>query len=531
MKSIGRDLLISISLSNLCFLKVWGRLLDPKQAYFDPGWRTHELLALLILTIGLAGILTAATQFVRRKGGPLAHSAMSWAFLMAVLVTFLYGGTAFLGKMGMIWVGVAFLTGIGAPVAYLRWRPRMRRMFITALLIMSPFAALTFVQAAYFFKKGNDTFRDSRVAEMVQTEKFSPRVVWIVFDELDEKVAFDEHPSGQSLPEFEKFRSQALTATNAHPPADGTFMSLPALLSGSSISAALPMSENKLLLRLADTGTWVSWREQPNIFRRARAMGVNSALVGWYHPYCRVIADSVNFCAWTGGPYDEMFYRAPYSELGKIAYREVLEVFGNRQWIVSHDRTQSTKQHVFLAEQSKQALGNPAYGLVFLHLSVPHPPGFYDRRTRTWSADRASYLDNLALADRTFGEIRALLERAGTWDDTAVLVTSDHWFRTWMWRGKAAWTNEDEAVFSGRESHRVPFMLKLPRENVGVRYDKPFNTVVSADIVAAILARQAADPQSVTKLIENLTARVNQTTYREDENVLPPVFHLPDLLP
>jgi cytochrome b561 len=32
------------------------------------------------------------------------------------------------------------------------------------------------------------------------------------------------------------------------------------------------------------------------------ALVFNTALLGWYHPYCRVLGASLNFCAWHDGP-------------------------------------------------------------------------------------------------------------------------------------------------------------------------------------------------------------------------------------
>jgi hypothetical protein len=39
-----------------------------------------------------------------------------------------------------------------------------------------------------------------------------------------------------------------------------------------------------------------NWRGEPNVFRRARELGVNAAAVGWHHPYCRVLGDSLARC-------------------------------------------------------------------------------------------------------------------------------------------------------------------------------------------------------------------------------------------
>src|SRR5262249_35435519 len=51
-----------------------------------------------------------------------------------------------------------------------------------------------------------------------------------------------------------------------------------------------------------------NWRDQPTIFKRARELGVNAELVGWHHPYCRILGDSLVRCLDipTGAPTDAL---------------------------------------------------------------------------------------------------------------------------------------------------------------------------------------------------------------------------------
>ena len=46
---------------------------------------------------------------------------------------------------------------------------------------------------------------------------------------------------------------------------------------------------------------------------------------------------------------------------------------------------------------------------VFIHLPVPHPPGIYDRRAGH-QRPTGTYIDNLALADRTLGDLMRILD-------------------------------------------------------------------------------------------------------------------------
>jgi hypothetical protein len=80
------------------------------------------------------------------------------------------------------------------------------------------------------------------------------------------------------------------------------------------------------------------------------------------------------------------------------------------------------------------------------------------------------YFDEVALADRSMGELREAMERGGVWDSTAVIVSSDHWYRA-------------KPLIGYPKDTRVPFMVKLPGQTRGMRFDEPFNTVVTKRLI------------------------------------------------
>jgi hypothetical protein len=85
------------------------------------------------------------------------------------------------------------------------------------------------------------------------------------------------------------------------------------------------------------------------------------------------------------------------------------------------------------------------------------------------------------------------METAGVWEQSAVLASSDHWFRG--------------AVFlKGDEDHRVPFLLKLPYQREGAVFDPSFNTVLSQDLVLDILRGRVADARAAARWLETRRA-------------------------
>lgn len=128
---------------------------------------------------------------------------------------------------------------------------------------------------------------------------------------------------------------------------------------------------------------------------------------------------------------------------------------------------------------------------MFAHFPTPHPFAIYNRQRRDFTLSRTlSYADNLALVDRTVGELRRVLEQAGMWQSTTLLITADHGFRPDMWRDRQGWTPELERLTGGRQTPLVPFILKLAGEDRGLVYEQPFSNVVSGDLIVAILKGQ-----------------------------------------
>jgi membrane-anchored protein YejM (alkaline phosphatase superfamily) len=117
-----------------------------------------------------------------------------------------------------------------------------------------------------------------------------------------------------------------------------------------------------------------------------------------------------------------------------------------------------------------------------------------------------SYLDSVALVDRELGMLRRAIEEAGQWDRTAILVSSDHGWRTSTWRGGTTWTAEDEAV-AHQDTSGVPFVLKLPGQKTGLAFGKSFNTVLTRQVITAILNGQLSDPAAVPAFIESADPR------------------------
>src|SRR5205085_8296330 len=94
------------------------------------------------------------------------------------------------------------------------------------------------------------------------------------------------------------------------------------------------------------------------------------------------------------------------------------------------------------------------------------------------------YAGNLRLVDRTLGDVRKALEKAGMWDTSTILLTSDHPVRT---LAPFATPGQNPALRGLKQHNQVPYLLKMAGEMQGLVYDSAINTVVTKDLLLAVL--------------------------------------------
>ncbi len=502
-----RELAAALSLANLCYVRVWSELLtySAGDTYTMKLPYSRGAYVAVMLNVLLAGVFGwSAALLVRRRGGPRLRTAARWVFFLLLLLPvnavravlanrFDYLRSPLLQLLGTRNVVLLALVLAGAGLfVLLRWPDRVTRAATATLLILSPLVAITFAQAIWRAVSYDPApFRDATPAAILPL-KTSPRIVWVVLDEWDERLTFIDRPAGIALPELDRLRRESLFAANALPPGSETLISMPAFLTGREVTDTVKRGPSELLLRHPGAPRPVSWLTEPNLFSDARAAGFNTALVGWYHPYCRVIGASLNHCErWEMNmQYNTMgrtFGQLAPGQTRSLFETSLLSLFGQSLPVREHARTYQE-----MMTSSLRVLADRRYGLTLLHLPIPHAPHTYDRRTGRFDLRNSpikGYADSLVLADRTVGEIRRTLERAGLWDSTTVLFTADHGYRA-------------AEAFDGKKDQRIPFLLKMPGHAEPIEYTPTLHTIVLRDLFRAILRGDVATTGQVAAWLD-----------------------------
>jgi hypothetical protein len=534
-----RDAAISLSLANICFVKVWGKLLSGAGSYFTEFPIAYvSIIADVVL---LAALMFAAITIVRRRCNELLMKLARWAFLLAILTALnsiallilTISTTNFSTLLGR---NTAWFTGLAITavvvLAALKARNRIIRWAPPIILALLPFVIVTFSQSVWKLTRSVGVAYaagDRASATPIAHKKPVTRVLWIIFDELDQRMSLSQRPDSVEMPELDRLRRQSVYAVNAYPPAPLTYMSMPALITGRLVAKVTPVRADELMIKFDGEQNAVGWSTQANIFSEARRLGFNTGLAGWCHPYCEVIGGSLSKCDEVKEKSNDgitlqasMFLQAEglissVPLVPQVAIPIIQRVdFANRI-VTTGERKKYTVRYKRVLESALKAVVDPDLDLVFVHSPAPHPPGIYDRAKNDFSLEsKNGYIDNLELVDRTIGDLRRTMESAGVWDETTVIISADHWWRTEMWRRGPFWTREDEAISDGKMDHRIPFVVKLAGQREQLTYTAGFNTVVTHDLILALMRGEVYSPTSVAAWLDRHRS-ITDSPYNRDE--------------
>lgn len=461
-----KEFLIALSLANLCFYNIILAFFYKNQFYLKiiPG--TNQFLALILSELLIAALFWLAWRLVKKINNRYLILFAKFILCLLVLI-FIYDLARDFKSYFNIKLFRVFLL---VSLIILLIRKKTAKVATSLLLLLAPFVGIVFFQAFQGIITDFTKEAPPEVKQQVKAGDNSPRVLWLIFDGMDYRLAFADRPEHLKMPEFDGLQQQSLTARNAHPPGIETITSMPALIDGRMISAAGIEGADKLKIRYADSNEDVYWGSQPNIFSRARDLKLNTAFVGEYLPYSRIIGKDLTFCDW-------FQYYPQYTHPGSVFVNMYQQI---RMLLIGPARHYMQRKEAYLEVHriTKRLVADFDYNLIMIHNPIPHYPYFHQQ---PWWDYRSmeGYFNALKLVDQTLGEIRRIMEEQGTWDATNVIISADHGLYRW---------------YDGKPETRVPFIVKLAGQKEPVKYEPAFNTVITQELVLAILKREVSTP-------------------------------------
>ena len=496
---MARSLAIASSLATLWWIGIWSDLIpflyisDRFPIGALPCW--NDFLAVTLNVVWLTGVFLLLGRLYPRlppRAAAMAEGVFLASFVVPANVVrnhfHLPFETALASAPRSSLLALAAFVLVVSAVVIARWRGAIVASTLTALAIMCPLVAITFAQAGWAISQARGPMQCSGTGHLATALPGLPRVrvLWVMFDELEEHAAFEARPAGLALPALDRFRAEAFTATSALPPGDRTERSMPGVLSGRVITDSRLAGPNQLLVEAAGVEGSVRWSGADTVFGDARRLGVNTGVAGFFLPYCALIGDVLTTCTWQPcvtcgrmvGAFGETVRESMKNQLSELVPR--------------YSRRRHLAAYRALREAGLRLAVDPSIGLALVHLPVPHAPPIYDAASGTFSFDRPEgpgYYDNLALADRTFAELRQAAESSGTWPHTAVIVFGDHGRRN---------VSDDSRI-----AHpTVPLLVKLPGRQVPHLYTSPVSLAILRALSIDILAGHVTTSDEVAAWLD-----------------------------
>lgn len=472
------DALVSLTLADICFLRVFNALLFSRdtQYYANSVYSRIDYISALTNILLVGSAIFCGIRATRRLPYPWIRFTAQLSFLALLLPLF-----DFLRRFLNIGFGIflkhgPFIFAVEAAAAIfiiVHFRRKLVEHCYKLLLFTSPFLAFTTIRLSTEFAASKWPTADIPlvpIAAGVPIARNPPRVVWVIFDEWDERIMSQIISQSQQFPNIRALQAKSLVGTNVYPPAGNTLYSIPSLLCGQILAEVKPASYGTLLVRTAKGGKLQNFRDTENLFAISAIGGSHMAVAGWFHPYSELVPKGSSIAVhWEPIPLLQDFRAA---SIGRSIYMQ-------ERYVFLPFRVEETCVDSFsrIDAFAHSAIRNPNITAAFIHYNIPHMPGIYDPAKnrlslRIESVDH-SYRDNLLLVDKVIGEILRDLEASKLTSTTTLILSSDHWWR-------------DSPLSNGLRDHRVPFMIHLAGQSDKCIFTPRINSVHTLEVLQRI---------------------------------------------
>lgn len=406
------------------------------------------------------------------------------------------------------WLAAALLVVLLPLLAV--WRPDLSRPIVNATRL--GFAALAFSGLWIIPKLVYISFFDrplqSQMA-MQQARNSHKRIIWILFDELSYDLVFEHKSTGMEFPNFDKLRAKSVSFDNLEPAGFYTERIIPSLLLGQPIDKIRSDSDGRLWRKLRKQDQWTEYDPGKSLFALAQYNGWNPGVAGWFNPYCRIFTSYLAWCH----SLPSVNGALPIEDMGASEQRSILanaRIVPHmlvRKLLLHQDSSWGWRLEETIADyrnimqDASKLIRNDQIHFVFIHLPVPHPPGFYDRHTHQLCTC-GNYLDNLVLADDSLGMLLRQIDQTPSASQTTLIVSSDHSLRIPIWKSLHIWSDEEERVTQGRFDARPVFLVRFPAQNSEQSILAPVPELTEHDILSAMLELRISDPKDLDTLLQ-----------------------------
>jgi hypothetical protein len=458
--------------SSVLILRLWPHLSSYHPIVYHSFLPMHSVIWGVLIDLVVVSLLAALLFRYLEKSETGLRTAV-WAFVAAELGSELVSAAGAIHRTAIPYLTPdrAYIVTLVGALA-LRWlRPPDYRRAVRGfgvLLVLAGCCMVWMIPELLYQglrAQRRDVLVSTRQPSVSVSARTSPaaargRIVWFIFDELSYDQTFEHRFPGLTMPEFDKFRSKSVVFTDLQPAGYYTDRVIPALFLGKPIDNLRSDLDGQPMVQLAGNKRWQAFDAQATLFADAQRLGWTTGVVGWYNPYCRILAGTLNYCFWRMGD-GQSDGAIPSRSAFQNALAPVAETWRQLQHKPTFPQEKHAQDLAAVMPQADALLRDESIRFVLIHLPIPHPPGIYDRRPGHPRAT-GSYIDNLALADLSLGKLIGVLNGTAEAEKATVIVCSDHSWRVPLWRATGSWSPEDETASHGRFETRPVLMIHFP---------------------------------------------------------------------
>ncbi len=447
--------------------------------------------------------LLAALLFAYLEKTETGLRAVIWAFVAAELASAMVTAGVAMRRAPLPYLSTraAFWVTLLASLALCRFRPAAYRYAVRGLGVLLALLGCSMLwMIPQLLYQGLRTQRadvavpvshSTAASGMPDPAGSDARIVWLLFDELSYEQTFEHRFPGLEMPAFDSLKNKSMLFTDLDPAGYYTDRVIPSFFLGAQVDNIRSDLDGVPVISVSGK-PWRPFDAGATIFADAQRLGWTTGVVGWYNPYCRILAGTLNYCYWRMGD-----GQTEGALPGLSAWQNALTPMAGALRELRNEPSLVQVKHsedlAAIMPQAQALLRDESIRFVFIHLPIPHPPGIYDRRSGRYGAP-GSYIDNLALADKLLGDFMASVNATGSVSKTTVIVSSDHSWRLSLWRTGGSWSPEDEAASHGRFDPRPVLMIHSPGQQQEQIVGEPFASIRVHDILERLLRGQQPLP-------------------------------------
>lgn len=511
-KNATVQILQAISISTFLLTPAWKELLPGSSAsyYMNVTAGPSAALAIITNTILFSTIIMLFDRFYKNKQNQ--NNYLDIIFIILTFCTFYNSTRLILSEITIYLHFPIMITNLGwIPFVIIYSLPiiavsaiavkkteYIHNVLLTTLTITSPLFFILLFKITY--KPNETTHHLERVGQKKEYKSLPPpkNALVFIFDELDQTRTFDQRDAKYNLKSMDSLKSTSTFCDQAYPPTAWTATSIPSMFTGKIIKKSIPTPNRDLkLVQGNNNETSTLWSINIDFPLILNDQGYKTLFINHYHNFSkqyftrRPLFKNIRHPYYDSWRDAETWYRSfPSSLMRQWASipeslpgipRKLERIIGWEDSSVNG----ATKTYQNALNQTILSIKNRSADLIVVHWSIPHGPAIFDniqnKTSETPLLDRSN-LDNLPLVDITISKIQKTLESEGLWNDSLLIVTSDHWQR------KASDLSAKKNNVNPSIPHatkRVPLIIKFPGQRVGNVRTKPINTASIFEIICA----------------------------------------------